>query len=143
MAVRIAIDEIDLKIREKEFATILVPQVVESRPSFALCRTDQADPRSVRLDRNVMSGPGRTGGWSFEALHALSPWLTVKESWTFGLEFSGMPKDKTGGDRSGVCGEGRLEGFEQDLPERVFRRDERRVAVARALANNPPISSFG
>ncbi len=110
----LAIDRVDLKIRNKEFATILGPSGC-GKSTLLRIVAGLTKPTSgvVRLDGKVITEPGQDRGMVFQS-YTLFPWLTVKENIQFGLEIAGLDKEKAGTDRPGVCGEGR--------PERVSSR---------------------
>jgi len=57
----LAIDEIDLKIKNKELPPSSVPRVAKVDPSRIRGRTGETNPRVVRLDGHVIGGPARTG----------------------------------------------------------------------------------
>jgi len=133
----VAIDEIDLKIKNKEFATILGPSGCGKSTLLRIVAGLIKPTRGVvRLDGDAISGPGQDRGMVFQS-YTLFPWLTVRENVQFGLEISGTPKlkeiaqefvEKVG-----------LKGFEQTYPKGLSGGMKQRVAIARALANNPAI----
>ena len=115
----IAIDGIDLAIRNREFATILGPSGC-GKSTLLRIVAGLAKPTQglVRLDGRTISGPGQDRGMVFQS-YTLFPWLTVKENIQFGLGLSGVDRPRQEQALSG--------GMKQ------------RVAIARALANNPAI----
>jgi ABC-type nitrate/sulfonate/bicarbonate transport system ATPase subunit len=134
-----AIDRVDLRIRSREFATILGPsgcgkstllRIVAGllRPSEGL----------VLLDGRGIAGPGQDRGMVFQS-YTLFPWLTVKENIQFGLALHGLPKseqDRIGQEFVEKVG---LRGFERAYPKELSGGMKQRVAIARALANNPAV----
>ncbi len=134
-----AIDEIDLKIRNKEFATILGPSGCGKSTLLRIVAGLIKPTRGVvRLDGNVIGGPGQDRGMVFQS-YTLFPWLTVKENIQFGLEISGMSKtqqEQVGQEFVEKVG---LKGFERTYPKGLSGGMKQRVAIARALANNPAI----
>jgi NitT/TauT family transport system ATP-binding protein len=88
----LAIDEINLRIKNKEFATILGPSGC-GKSTLLRIVAGLAKPTGgvVRLDGKIIGGPGQDRGMVFQS-YTLFPWLTVKENIQFGLEVSGMPK---------------------------------------------------
>jgi len=135
----VAIDEIDLKIRDKEFATILGPSGCGKSTLLRIVAGLTKPTRGVvRLDGNVISGPGQDRGMVFQS-YTLFPWLTVTENIQFGLEISGMPKAKQGQIAQEFVEKVGLKGFERTYPKGLSGGMKQRVAIARALANNPAI----
>ena len=117
----LAIDEIDLAIRNKEFATILGPSGCgKSTLLRIVAGSGQADRRAwCDSTANAISGPGQDRGMVFQS-YTLFPWLTVKENIQFGLGLSGVDQGRAGTDRSGVCGEGGPQGVRTGLSRRRF-----------------------
>jgi len=135
----VAIDEIDLKIKNKEFATILGPSGCGKSTLLRIVAGLIRPTRGVvRLDGKVISGPGQDRGMVFQS-YTLFPWLTVKENIRFGLEISGLPKTKQVEIAQEFVEKVGLKGFEQTYPKGLSGGMKQRVAIARALANNPAI----
>src|SRR5512136_1332840 len=135
----LAIDEIDLKIRNKEFATILGPSGCGKSTLLRIVAGLIKPTRGVvRLDGDVISGPGQDRGMVFQS-YTLFPWLTVRENVQFGLEISGMPKAKLKEIAQEFVEKVGLKGFELTYPKGLSGGMKQRVAIARALANNPAI----
>ena len=135
----LAVDEIDLKIKNKEFATILRPSGC-GKSTLLRIVAGLAKPTSgiVRLDGNMISGPGQDRGMVFQS-YTLFPWLTVKENIRFGLEISGMPKAEQEQIAQEFVEKVGLTGFEKTYPKGLSGGMKQRVAIARALVNNPSI----
>ena len=134
-----AIDEIDLKIMNKEFATILGPSGCGKSTLLRIVAGLIRPTRGVvRLDGKVISGPGQDRGMVFQS-YTLFPWLTVKENIQFVLEISGMTKTKQEEIAQEFVEKVGLKGFEQTYPKGLSGGMKQRVAIARALANNPAI----
>jgi ABC-type nitrate/sulfonate/bicarbonate transport system ATPase subunit len=135
----LAIDEIDLKIKNKEFATILGPSGCgKSTLLRIVAGLIKPSKGIVRLDGNVITGPGQDRGMVFQS-YTLFPWLSVKENIQFGLEISGMPKAEQEQIAQEFVEKVGLKGFEKTYPKGLSGGMKQRVAIARALANNPAI----
>jgi len=135
----LAIDEIDLKIKNKEFATILGPSGCGKSTLLRIVAGLIKPTRGVvRLDGDVISGPGQDRGMVFQS-YTLFPWLTVRENVQFGLEISGTPKAKLKEIAQEFVEKVGLKGFELTYPKGLSGGMKQRVAIARALANNPAI----
>jgi NitT/TauT family transport system ATP-binding protein len=80
-----AIDEINLAIRNKEFATILGPSGCGKSTLLRIVAGLMKPTHGmVRLDGTAIRGPGRDRGMVFQS-YTLFPWLTVMENIQFGL----------------------------------------------------------
>ena len=135
----LAIDEIDLKIKNKEFATILGPSGCgKSTLLRIVAGLIKPTKGIVRLDGNVISRPGQDRGMVFQS-YTLFPWLTVTRNIQFGLEISGMAKVKQEQIAQEFVEKVGLKGFEKTYPRGLSGGMKQRVAIARALANNPAI----
>jgi ABC-type nitrate/sulfonate/bicarbonate transport system ATPase subunit len=135
----IAIDGIDLRIRNREFATILGPSGC-GKSTLLRIAAGLAKPTQglVRLDGRTISGPGKDRGMVFQS-YTLFPWLTVKENIQFGLRLSGMdrvPQEQIAQEFVEKVG---LKGFERAYPKALSGGMKQRVAIARALATNPAV----
>jgi NitT/TauT family transport system ATP-binding protein len=135
----LAIDEIDLKIRDQEFATILGPSGCGKSTLLRIVAGLTKPTRGVvRLGGNVIREPGQDRGMVFQS-YTLFPWLTVKENIKFGLELSRIPKAEQEKVAQEFVEKVGLTGFENTYPKGLSGGMKQRVAIARALANNPAI----
>jgi len=135
----VAIDEISLAIRNKEFATILGPSGCGKSTLLRIVAGLMKPTRGVvRLDGGAISGPGRDRGMVFQS-YTLFPWLTVMENIQFGLGLSGVPKAEQEQIAKEFVDKVGLRGFERAYPKALSGGMKQRVAIARALANNPAI----
>jgi len=135
----VAIDEINLAIRNKEFATILGPSGCGKSTLLRIVAGLMKPTRGVvRLDGTAIGGPGRDRGMVFQS-YTLFPWLTVMENIQFGLGLSGVPRAEREQIAKQFVEKVGLRGFEQSYPKALSGGMKQRVAIARALANNPAI----
>jgi NitT/TauT family transport system ATP-binding protein len=135
----VAIDEINLAIRNKEFATILGPSGCGKSTLLRIVAGLMKPTRGmVRLDGTAISGPGRDRGMVFQS-YTLFPWLTVVENIQFGLGLSGVAKAEQEQIAKAFVEKVGLRGFEEAYPRALSGGMKQRVAIARALANNPAI----
>ena len=135
----LAVDEIDLKIKNKEFATILGPSGCGKSTLLRIVAGLIKPTRGiVRLDGNMIVRPGQDRGMVFQS-YTLFPWLTVTENIQFGPEISGTPKAKQEQIAQEFIDKVGLKGFEKTYPKGLSGGMKQRVAIARALANNPAI----
>jgi NitT/TauT family transport system ATP-binding protein len=135
----LAIDQVDLEIRNKEFATILGPSGC-GKSTLLRIVAGLTKPSSgvVRLDGKVITEPGQDRGMVFQS-YTLFPWLTVKQNIQFGLEIAGLDKEKQEQIAQEFVEKVGLKDFEQTYPKGLSGGMKQRVAIARALANNPAI----
>jgi NitT/TauT family transport system ATP-binding protein len=135
----LAVDEIDLKIKDQEFATILGPSGCgKSTLLRIVAGLIKPTLGVVRLGGKVITSPGQDRGMVFQS-YTLFPWLTVKENIQFGLELSGMAKAQKEQMAQAFVEKVGLKGFEKTYPKGLSGGMKQRVAIARALANNPAI----
>ena len=129
----VAIDGIDLEIRNREFATILGPSGCGKstllRIVAGLAKPTQG---SVRLDGRAITGPGRDRGMVFQS-YTLFPWLTVQQNIQFGLQLAGLPKTDQETIAQEFVSKVGLRGFEHAYPKALSGGMKQRVAIARAL----------
>jgi NitT/TauT family transport system ATP-binding protein len=135
----VALDGIDLEIRNRQFATILGPSGCGKstllRIVAGLAKPTQG---SVRLDGRTIGGPGRDRGMVFQS-YTLFPWLTVEQNIQFGLQLAGLPKADQATIAKEFVNKVGLRGFENAYPKALSGGMKQRVAIARALANNPDV----
>jgi NitT/TauT family transport system ATP-binding protein len=135
----VAIDEINLAIRNKEFATILGPSGCGKSTLLRIVAGLMKPSRGiVRLDGVAISGPGRDRGMVFQS-YTLFPWLTVTENIQFGLGLSGVAKAEQDQVAREFVEKVGLRGFEAAYPKALSGGMKQRVAIARALATNPAV----
>ncbi len=135
----VAIDRIDLQIKNKEFATILGPSGCGKSTLLRIVAGLMKPTKGVvRLDGEIITAPGQDRGMVFQS-YTLFPWLTVKRNIQFGLEVAGMPKAGQEQIAQEFVEKVGLKGFEEVYPKGLSGGMKQRVAIARALANNPAI----
>ncbi len=135
----LAVEEIDLKIKNKEFATLLGPSGCGKSTLLRIVAGLIKPTQGIaRLDGQVIREPGQDRGMVFQS-YTLFPWLTVKENIQFGLEISGMSKPNQEKIAQEFVEKVGLKGFERVYPKGLSGGMKQRVAIARALANNPAI----
>ncbi len=135
----VALDEITLGIRNREFATILGPSGC-GKTTLLRIVAGLVKPSGglVTLDGKVIGGPGRDRGMVFQS-YTLFPWLTVKQNIQFGLELAGVERARQEQIAQEFVAKVGLKGFEQSYPKGLSGGMKQRVAIARALANNPDV----
>jgi NitT/TauT family transport system ATP-binding protein len=103
-----------------------------------LAGLDEPTAGEVRLEGNVVRGPGPDRGMVFQA-YTLFPWRTVLENVMFGLEVAGKSKASAADEAMEWIEIVGLRGFSRAYPHELSGGMKQRVAIARALANRPRI----
>ena len=135
----VAIDRINLQIRESEFTVIVGPSGCgKSTLLYSVAGLEKPTEGQILLNGNAITGPGPDRGFVFQEF-ALFPWRTVLDNITFGLEIQGVPRQtarEIAKDYISLVG---LEGFEQAYPYSLSGGMKQRVGLARALAYQPEV----
>ncbi len=134
-----AIGELTLRVREKEFVTIIGPSGC-GKSTFLLMVAGLETPTSgeLTIDGRRLNGPDEQRAIVFQE-YLLFPWKTVKGNIEFGPLLKKIPKkeyEQTSRDLIRLVG---LEGFENRYPHELSGGMKQRVAIARALANKPNV----
>lgn len=134
-----ALRDINLRIREGEFLTIVGPSGCgKSTLLEILAGLIDKSEGSVRIGDEEVKGPRSDIGVVFQE-YSLFPWRTVMENTEFGLEIAGMSKDERREIAQRFIELVGLEGFEDAYPNELSGGMQQRVAIARTLSGNPDI----
>lgn len=132
-----ALQNINLAIKEKEFAVIVGPSGCgKSTLLNIIGGLDSATSGSVRVDGIEVTKPGVDRGFVFQG-YSLFPWLTVEENVEFGLKNKKIPKEERKRIAKKYIDVVNLTGFEKALPKELSGGMKQRCAIARTLANSP------
>jgi NitT/TauT family transport system ATP-binding protein len=135
----LALDDINFTTHRREFLCIVGPSGCgKSTLIRILAGLEEKSSGEVLLQGKPVTGPGRDRGMVFQG-YTLFPWLTVKKNVMFGLEVNGMAASTA--DREAVqwlqlVG---LQKFADAYPHQLSGGMKQRVAIVRALANQPRI----
>ncbi len=133
----VALKNIDLTIKEKEFAVIVGPSGCgKSTLLNIIGGLDHASEGLVLVDGNEVREPGMDRGFVFQG-YSLFPWLTVQKNVEFGLKNQGIPKEKRREIARKYIDVVNLSGFENALPKELSGGMKQRCAIARTLATSP------
>ncbi|MFC5403480.1 ABC transporter ATP-binding protein [Cohnella soli] len=130
------LDEIQFTLAKEEFVSIIGPSGCgKSTLLKIVAGLDAEYEGTVRLDGEVVRGPGKEKGFIFQE-HRLFPWLTVEKNIAADLSL----KDPDVRRRVDAMIElVRLQGFEKAYPKQISGGMSQRVAIARALLRKPQV----
>ena len=134
-----ALDGVSFEVHDGEFLCILGPSGCGKTTLLRmLAGLDQPTSGELYLKGRPIAKPGPERGMIFQEF-ALFPWKTVIKNIEFGLEIKGLSK----AERSRIARKYvemiGLNGFENSYPHEISGGMKQRVAVARALANEPEV----
>ncbi|OGL60411.1 MAG: ABC transporter ATP-binding protein [Candidatus Tectomicrobia bacterium RIFCSPLOWO2_12_FULL_69_37] len=135
----LAIDGVDLEVRENEFLSIVGPSGCgKSTFLYLVAGVLEVTGGELVKDGAAIRGPGPDRGLVFQHF-ALFPWRTVMGNVCYGLEEQGLPRpERTGRARELIQRVG-LKGFENVYPNQLSGGMKQRVALARTLAYDPEV----
>jgi len=140
-----AVQDISFHLRKGEFAfltgdsgagktTVLKLIHMLHRPTSGEVRVSRYS--SSRIRRRDLPGLRRRVGYIFQDFRLLEN-LTAEENVAFALEVTGMPRAKIGPRVQKLLSQVGLAARAQAFPRELSGGEQQRVAVARALANEP------
>lgn len=137
-----AIDQLDLKIYEKEFFALLGPSGCGKTTLMRmLAGFESPTEGTIMLDgQNIAPVPPnkRAVNMMFQS-YALFPHLSIEENIAFGLKREGMPKNDIADRVAEMLRLTRLEQFARRKPHQISGGQKQRVALARSLAKAPKL----
>src|SRR3989338_10924081 len=131
--------KISFKVKENEFLCILGPSgcgkttILNAIAGFITFKKGK-----IFLDGELILKPTRKIAVVFQN-YALFPWKTVKENISVGLRLNGFPKHQIEKIVNYYLKIMQLKSFQNYYPNELSGGMQQRVAVSRALANNPEI----
>jgi NitT/TauT family transport system ATP-binding protein len=134
-----ALSDVTLHVAPGEFVSIVGPSGCGKSTLLNLV-AGFVDPTAgeVSLDAQVVRGPGPERGVVFQQ-YALFPWLTVRDNVAYGLKARRVPRaqrDRVVDSLLARCG---LSAFAKHYPEQLSGGMRQRVAIVRAIANEPHV----
>lgn len=135
----LALDGIDLALRDGEFVTLIGPSG-SGKSTLLMCVAGLVDPTTgtLLLDRRPIKGPGLDRGVVFQDF-ALFPWLTVADNVRFGLRKQNLGRREAQARIAELLSLVSLDGFGDFHPHQLSGGMKQRVAIARALACDPQL----
>ena len=135
----VALQDINFSTHRREFLCVVGPSGCgKSTLVRILAGLEEHTCGHVLLQGKPVTGPGSDRGMVFQG-YTLFPWLTVKRNVMFGLEVNGHGKlesDREAMQWLQLIG---LEKFADAYPHQLSGGMKQRVAIVRALANQPRI----
>jgi NitT/TauT family transport system ATP-binding protein len=135
----VAVDGIDLSVRDREFVAIVGPS--GSGKSTFLMALDGLVPLargSIAVNGEVVSAPSQNRAVVFQDA-SLLPWRSVLDNVSYGLELAGRSKQERYRIARDLISLAGLKGFENFYPAQLSGGMRQRVNIARALAADPEV----
>jgi NitT/TauT family transport system ATP-binding protein len=135
----VALDDINFSTRRREFLCVVgASGCGKSTLIRILAGLEEKTTGEVLLQGKPVLGPGRDRGMVFQG-YTLFPWLTVKKNVMFGLEVNGTGASTAEREALQWLQLVGLEKFAESYPHQLSGGMKQRVAIVRALANQPRI----
>ena len=136
------LDNINLYIRKKEFVTLLGPSGCGKTTTLRIIGGfENADSGRVIFDGHDISGipPYKRRVNTVFQKYALFPHLNVKDNIAFGLKLKKIPKDEIARRVDYMLDLVNLKGFGKRSVDSLSGSQQQRIAIARALVNEPEV----
>jgi len=135
----VALHDINFSTYRREFLCIVGPSGCgKSTLVRILAGLEPQSGGEVLLEGKPVEGPGSDRGMVFQG-YTLFPWLTVKKNVMFGLEINGYGTNEAERQALQWLQLVGLEKFQNAYPNQLSGGMKQRVAIVRALANQPRI----
>lgn len=134
-----ALDKVNLEVKDEEFICILGPSGCGKTTLLRIIAgLDAPTDGEVQLDGIRVEKPGRDRGMVFQD-YSLFPWRTVIDNIAFGMEVLGVDKKDRYESAREYLKLLDLEKFENSFPYELSGGMRQRIAIVRALINNPKL----
>jgi NitT/TauT family transport system ATP-binding protein len=135
----LALNDISFQTHRREFLSVVGPSGCgKSTLVRILAGLEEHTSGDVLLDGKPVAGPGKDRGMVFQG-YTLFPWLTVKKNVMFGLEINGQGHSEAEQQALQWLDLVGLGKFAESYPHQLSGGMKQRVAIVRALANQPRI----
>ncbi|MFA4955416.1 MAG: ABC transporter ATP-binding protein [Candidatus Methanoperedens sp.] len=134
-----ALDKVNFEVRDEEFICILGPSGCGKTTLLRIIAgLDAPTSGDILLDGVSVEKPGKDRGMVFQD-YSLFPWRTVIDNIAFGLEVMGTDKKERYENAREYLKLLGLEKFEKSFPYELSGGMRQRIAIVRALINNPKL----
>ena len=135
----VALRDVSFTTHRREFVCVIGPSGCgKSTLVRILAGLEEQTSGEVLLDGAPVTGPGHDRGMVFQT-YTLFPWLTVKKNVMYGLEVNGAGKFEAESQALQWLDLVGLGKFADSYPYQLSGGMKQRVAIVRALANQPRI----
>lgn len=135
----VALQDINFTTYRREFLCVVGPSGCgKSTLARIIAGLEEKSGGRVLLDGHPVNGPGRDRGMVFQG-YTLFPWATVKKNVMFGPRIAGMGPLQAEREAMQWLQLVGLEKFADAYPHQLSGGMKQRVAIVRALANQPRI----
>jgi len=135
----VALNDINFSTHRREFLCVVGPSGCgKSTLVRILAGLEEKTSGDVLLEGRPVTGPGRDRGMVFQG-YTLFPWLSVKKNVMFGPEINGAGRHQSETQALQWLQLVGLEKFADCYPHQLSGGMKQRVAIVRALANQPRI----
>jgi len=135
----LALDDINFVTHRREFLCVVGPSGCgKSTLVRILAGLEEPSAGEVLLEGQPVSEPGSDRGMVFQG-YTLFPWLTVKKNVMFGPQVNGQSREEAEREALQWLQLIGLEKFADCYPNQLSGGMKQRVAIVRALANQPRI----
>ena len=135
----LALDDVSLQIREREFIALLGPSGCgKSTLLYLIGGFLPTETGEIRVEGTPVAAPGPDRGIVFQHF-ALFPWKTVRANVLYGLERMRLPRGERAQRAQRFIDMVGLNGFEDSYPSQLSGGMKQRAAIARTLALDPKI----
>ena len=135
----LALDDLSLKVREREFVALLGPSGCgKSTLLYLIGGFLPVEEGAILVDDRPIAGPGPDRGIVFQHF-ALFPWKTVMQNVLYGLEKQDLAREERRRRAQDFIELVGLSGFEDSYPSQLSGGMKQRAALARTLAIDPRI----
>jgi NitT/TauT family transport system ATP-binding protein len=133
----VALEDISLEVREREFVALLGPSGCgKSTLLYLIGGFLPIETGKILIDGKPVAGPGPDRGIVFKNF-ALFPWKTVRKNVLYGLERQKLAAAERGARAQAFIDLVGLTGFEDSYPSQLSGGMKQRAAIARTLAFDP------
>jgi NitT/TauT family transport system ATP-binding protein len=133
------LEDIDFTAYKREFVCVVGPSGCgKSTLARLIAGLETIDGGAILMDGAETKGPGPDRGMVFQS-YSLFPWMTVKKNVMFGLVEGGMSKNQAEIEALQWIDLVGLDKFAESYPHQLSGGMKQRVAIIRALANQPKV----